>query len=363
MQHLHKVMICYIGIILITSILYVYTKNHGVIFYPLRIRIQPLQEGLTNPFAKISSGAKDVADKANDAIIGPIKDLFKPITDFVSQSIHDIASLKTRGENFQKSFKTLGTAFEQEFQAIGQGTVLVGDDIAGAATTSTNYINDFFVNYLTPRFACGVQKIQDFNYCFVYYLVNIVLETIYTIFVRTPVYAILLFTGLDMTSQVDMVWAGIYCLDDIMYESVGLHVMRWSDEIMDRCFLCKNLTPLPDSKKVTRAFNKIGTDTTVTVPAMFNKANSSFTQFGNQLSTAILGIDAPYIPPSLPSPPSPLPPNAINTVKNTFTDAFGKLKNETAPVVNTVKNETAPVVNTVKNTASTVGNAFKKIKW
>ena len=188
MQHLHKVMICYIGIILITSVLYVYTKNHK----------PPVQEG-----------AKSIGDQISGAILGPLK----PVISFVTDAIKSVASLKKRGENFQKSFKTLGTAFTQEFQAIGQGTVLVGNDIASAATTSTNYINDFFVKYLTPRFACGLQKITDFNYCFVYYLVNIVIETIYTIFVRTPVYAILLFTGLDMTSNVDMVWAGIYCLN------------------------------------------------------------------------------------------------------------------------------------------------------
>jgi len=330
-------MICYIGIILITSILYIYTKKYN----------PPIQEGLTNPFKIISSGTKDVTDKANDAIIGPIKDLFKPITDFVSLSTHYIENLKTRGVNFQNAFKTLKTALEQEYQAITQGSTLIGNDINRVANTSTNYINDFFIKYLTPRFACGIQKIQDFNYCFFYYLVNLIKETIYTIFVRTPVYTTLLFTGYDLTSYINMVWDGIYFIDDMIYSSFEIHILRWSDEIMDRCFLCKNLSPLPNSGPVTNAFNKIGTDTTKTVPAMFNNANSSFTQFENQLSTAILGIDAVYTPPS-----PPLPPNSIKTVNNTFTNALGKLKNETAPVVNTVK-----------NTTSTIGNTFNKIKF
>ena len=346
MLYLHKVIICYIGIILITSALYIYTKHN--LFRNI------LHSPFHSPFhSPLQEGASGIGGEIEKALSKP----FKPVTNFIENVIKDIANMKKRGADFQTAFKTLGKAFDQEWNAIVGGAALAGNDIAGAATTSSNFLNEFFIKYMGPLVKCGWQKITDIKYCFFYYAIELVCETIYTIMVRTPVFIISLFTGYDINPTIDMVWDVIYYIDDICYEFMGLHVIKWSDEIMDRCFLC-NVPPMPDPSKVANAFNKMGHDNTVVIPAMFNQANSSFTQFGNQLSSAVLGTtsDVKSVSNKIGNKVASGATATANTIASGATATANTIASGTTTTANTIASGTTTTANTVASGTTATAN-------
>jgi len=258
MQYLHKIIICYIGIILITAIIFI-----------LKIQPEPTQEGMSlNDIGKT---------------LGNIRSFFTNIT-------KDLKQLPIRVNKFLSSFDTLGKALNSEFTNIGAALKLGGDDIGGffeLILTIFPYLGKFFSQYLGPRINCGIEKIGNLNYCFFYYFMNMLGETLYTIFVRGPIFLIKLVSGFDLNPIAIMLWDGIYCMDDFLYGMFGYHFIKWSDEIMDKCFLCKNLKSMPvfDTQGFNDQIAKIKTDYKTNIPKLLNEPVTIFKQAGSEFKS------------------------------------------------------------------------------
>lgn len=254
MQISHKVIISYIGIVLITSIIFLYYKNKQVI-----------REGAANPFKEISG--------------------------FIKKITAAFKEIPIRINNFGKSFATVGKALGLEFTNLGKSSKLFVNDtesVIGTVFTSiSDYLKNLFIKYLGPRFECGIQKIKDFNACFKYYFFNLISETLYSIFFGLPIFLIKLGSGFDLEPTFNMIWEGICCIDDFIYGMVGYHFIRWSDEIMDQCFLCKNLTPLPTfpDKPINDQIQKMQTDIHKTIPRLLNEPIKTFKEAGTQFKS------------------------------------------------------------------------------
>ena len=276
MQYLHKIAICYIGIILITSIFYLYFK----------IEI-PVQEGMSiNDIGKTLGKMGAFFSDFPKLLSKP----FEPITEFINRIKADLDEIPGRIKKFGSSFDKLGDALGAEFTNIGKSLQIGGDDIGGfleLIPTIFPYLGKFFGQYLGPRINCGIEKIGNLNYCFFYYFMNMLGETIYTIFARGPIFLIKLISGFDLNPTALMLWDGVYCLDDFLYGMFGYHFIRWSDEIMDKCFLCKNLKPIPIFN--TQPFNaqiaKIKTDYKTTIPNLLNEPVSIFKAAGSEFKS------------------------------------------------------------------------------
>jgi hypothetical protein len=60
--------------------------------------------------------------------------------------------------------------------------------------------------------------------------------------------------GLDLQPAVDGAWYAVGCVDELMFSTTGMHVARYSDEVLEKCYNCD----LPDSGDVAKVIKKLG---------------------------------------------------------------------------------------------------------
>jgi hypothetical protein len=209
----HKIILIYVGIIILTSIIFIYFKH--------KEEEERRREG--NFFDDISNTINDIKNFVND------------ITRF-------FRSIPGRVSNFSKAFDKVGKGLKTSWLNLGLSLNEAGDNVGAFFPLIGKYFN----NYLASRLKCSFEKMGKFKPCFKYYLLELIGEILYSIIVRLPAFILHLITGIDVNSQIDIVWNVIYWVDDIIYDLINYHIAHWSDEILNECYLCEGLYPLPN---------------------------------------------------------------------------------------------------------------------
>jgi hypothetical protein len=128
---------------------------------------------------------------------------------------------------------------------------LIGDFFKNVKIFFNNLINFFhylrklFTCYLPSLFEwfkahldCGVEKIQSFLDCFIYYALEIFGKVIYL-----PIMLIFWFS--ESTDIEKSVWESIEDLDKTIYSLTTIHISHYSDSIQKKCYKCN----IPKLKK------------------------------------------------------------------------------------------------------------------
>jgi hypothetical protein len=85
--------------------------------------------------------------------------------------------------------------------------------------------------YLKAHLICGVDKIQSFLDCFIYYALEIFGKVIYF-----PIMLIFWFS--ESTDIEKSVWESIEDLDKTIYSFTTIHICHYSDKIQKKCYKC-----------------------------------------------------------------------------------------------------------------------------
>jgi len=276
MKYSHKVITCYIGIVFITSGFYIYFKN-----LERKRQLEAMREGMIS-LDDIGNFFSNFPNMISNALSGPLQ----PIINLVNEIEDFFSSIPRRLQNVNNGFEDIGRAFLLEFKNLGASLEMGYDDISGffaLIPTVFPFLGRFFTQYIGPRIMCGVKKVGNFRYCFLYYILEIIGQTIYSIWVRLPLFLILTLVGIDLMPYVDMIWEFIDCIDIFFYSAIGFHIFRWSDDVMDRCFECRGLQPLPEfpTKPFNDQISKIDTDFSTTIPNLLKQPADLFKRAGS----------------------------------------------------------------------------------
>jgi hypothetical protein len=139
-------------------------------------------------------------------------------------------AFKKVGRDMKNGFKKVGDKMMQQFKTIERVFECIGK----------------IFKALGSQIKCGFDKIASLPSCFLYYF----LDVLFFIKVTIPVWFIGLF--------VPPIWAAyrdlgktLLSIDDMIYKNINVHVFRYQDSVINRCYRCKNLIPYPK-------FNKLG---------------------------------------------------------------------------------------------------------
>jgi hypothetical protein len=104
------------------------------------------------------------------------------------------------------------------------------------------YIEDFSV-FCWKYLYCGLLKITNLPYCFIFYLMEAIGYAIYMP-VLFAFYLIKVTSGCDFQSQIDKFWEVVECIDQNVYDATGYYLFRFSPYVMKTCFNC-DVVPMP----------------------------------------------------------------------------------------------------------------------
>jgi len=247
---------------------------------------KPVQEGF---------GLDDIPNFFNNLpgeITGPIMEPIDFIIGFVNKINDFFSSIPRRIQDVNTGFEDIGKALMGELNALGTSWDTGIDGIKGIASIIPNdvgpYLNDFFTKYLNSIIMCGVHKVENLTYCFFYYILEVIGQALYTLMVRLPVFLLQMITGFDMIPYVNMGWKGIDALDSFIHGAVGFYPFRWSDTVMDKCFECRGLLPMPqfNMADANAKVDAIKTDFNVTIPRLMSEPVHIFADAGSSFQAA-----------------------------------------------------------------------------
>ena len=299
---LHKCIISFIGIILITSIIQNLLKKN-----------EKIQEGLDMPSGDqignmIKDGFMSLFDKIKngfDQMVASIMGIINKIQNFFDHTLRDI------GQDLEYAFEDIGNGIKLEFKNLGIGLKTGFQDIFEYMTLFKyvfSYIDDVFTKYIGSRINCGLQKIGKIRSCFIFYFMDMIGHILYYVFVFMPVWIIKLVTNgfIDLQPSVDLGQNMIDCIDDFSYGMSGYHIVHYPQWVLDECYLCK-LKDMPafPLKPFQDQAHKINIDWNKALPELLNQPLDLFKDAGYKFKSAFnwggnVHSD-PYNPSDLPS--------------------------------------------------------------
>ena len=170
---LHKCIISFIGIILITSIIQNLLKKN-----------EKIQEGLNKPSDdQIGKIMKDEIMKILYKIGDDIKKGLAPLIDFGNLLAHTFEyTLPEIGKSLKYAFDDIGNGIKLEFKNLGIGLKNGFEDIVEYIKLFKyvfSYIDDVFKKYIGSRINCGIQKIGKLRSCFIFYFMCLIFKSFY----------------------------------------------------------------------------------------------------------------------------------------------------------------------------------------
>jgi hypothetical protein len=242
----------------------------------------------------------DIVDK----IVSPIFSIFdiflKPIIDFVNKILKFIESIPKRFYNVAMGFLHFGASFRQAFQRLGaellggvegigdgfiQSFRLLGSELEeevihnmggglkeldevlftdinkgvlkliasigkliGDVKYVFEYVKTFFTVYLYNYVMCGINKILNFPKCVIFYIIDIIVGVFFFLPVNTLIFFLNYAFSIDVNPYYYYAMGGLECIDEQIRPFLGGYsLIHYSPSILDACYECRNLTPLPKS--------------------------------------------------------------------------------------------------------------------
>lgn len=202
-----------------------------------------------------------VDQKVKEPMSGIAKEIFGPIVNAFDSVGNDI--VKNVVQPVESGFKEVGNGIlgvlkkpidfiEKIFNFFIEYVIDLPEEIenwltgienhvmCGAAEAKDGFGYAFPVMGIMSR--CALSKANTFfnGKCTFYYLVNIVLGICYLICIEFPIFLIFMLSGYDLNSiRLGIVNDILMPFDAFIYALVGIHIFRWSDKILDECFMCQ----------------------------------------------------------------------------------------------------------------------------
>lgn len=153
----------------------------------------------------------------------------------LKSAIKFIVEFPKRMKFLIKGIKMIGIGFYREIIAFGTAVPMLVTD-AGKLVT------------------CGVQRAVKLPSCWMFYLLDFIVGTLYAIFVSLPLYCIYLLFGIDLAPIIKLMFEIAEFFDNIVHDISGVHVIHYPDSIKKMCYACD----MPDSKHIGKAMSEIG---------------------------------------------------------------------------------------------------------
>ena len=262
MKITHKLIISYIGIILITSLLWMYFKKQNRV-----------QEG-----ADVFKEIKDLIDD--------IKNGVKTMTSGIQNMLQDIIKLKEMGINVQNGIKKVGSGITQ-FESATRYAVTQGvNDIQNISDKTVDVSNKAFtdLNASWTSFWDCIAKLQaNWASCFGFYTIHLILQLLYYLSVGFPIYLIDLLTAgfINLEPTANLILGS---LTDMTFKMSGDTITS----VYNKCYYC-NITPMTNvsATPIIEATQKMHNNFKYEIPLKFTDSIQSFIQGKSQLASAI----------------------------------------------------------------------------
>lgn len=176
---------------------------------------------------------------------------FKPLIDFFNKLKSAFESLPGRIASFSTAFQKVGEGIKLEFINLGKSLDMGFGDVFDVVGTIGN---------------CGIKTLTNIRTCMIWYIIDLVFSTLYSIFVDLPVFIIYHITGFDVQPYVDTINCLIEELDAMCFEYTCYHFIHFPDWVIETCYTCKF------QDKV----DKLNKDFKRTIPGLLNEPANKF---------------------------------------------------------------------------------------
>lgn len=182
-----------------------------------------------------------------DALKGPLDEMVS----FFRDIGRAFRSIPIRARAFDKAFNLVGEGIKLEFDNLGKSLKLG--------------FNDVF-SLIDSVGKCGIKTIENFRICVIWYIMDLVGATLYSIIVVLPVFITFMITGFNLQPYVDEVNKSISYIDSLFFNFTCYHIFKFPRWVIDACYTC-------DFKD---KINKINIDWTKTIPDLLQAPLDKF---------------------------------------------------------------------------------------
>jgi hypothetical protein len=101
-----------------------------------------------------------------------------------------------------------------------------------------------FFQAINSYIKCGFARIKSIPSCMQWYMLEIVGKILYTP-IKFLVWMIAKMGAPEVQTMEKDIWRYLEEIDKMTYSSAGIHIIHYSDEIVNGCYKCKGLLPFP----------------------------------------------------------------------------------------------------------------------
>ena len=206
--------------------------------------------GITNFINEVQPRIDEISAAMTDLGKGLYSELIA-VKDSLVYSGEDIVNIMSAGIDAVPPF--IGSALKAEAENINnviqdsnQG---IQDFVESVPTAFDPYLIDSkshdgvidrFVRYIKMYMSCGFKLFTNSYYCLMFYMVDVIFETIKLFVVVIPIFLVGL-VGIDISKYYDILYDQLVYIDDMFLEFSGYHLFFYSDIILDMCYHCDGI--------------------------------------------------------------------------------------------------------------------------
>lgn len=198
----------------------------------------------------------DIGRDIERALMKPLQ----PLMDFFETVKRAFETVPGRLNNLGNSFKGFGRGIELEFVNIGKSLDLGFSDIFNVVGTIGE---------------CGIKSLTNLRSCMIWYIMDFIGTTLYSIFVKLPVFIIYTVTGFSIQSYIDQIHCVLETIDSMLFELTCFHIFHYPEWVIDMCYTCK----------FQEQVDKVNLDWKKTIPDLMNQPNAVFNNAFNDLKS------------------------------------------------------------------------------
>jgi len=140
--------------------------------------------------------------------------------------------------------------------------------------------------YLLSNMVCGMYFMSNLNFCFFYYLMDVVGQILYMP-VRFGIWMMFVVTQKDINPNIDQVWSYIYMADKWIFNNCGFHIAHWSLYVRNRCYNCRRLKSSALQRKAAEVDYNFNTG----LPNLLNEARTNIWNGGDKVKHAFDNVN------------------------------------------------------------------------
>lgn len=215
--------------------------------HPITHVTEGFQEGLN-----IGQKMKDAFRKGGSiekGIKGPLEK-FKDVFENIKRAFEIIPQ---RFKHLNRAFKKVGDGIKLQFVNLGKSLKLGFNDIFDLFGTLGK---------------CGIKYVNNLRSCIIWYILDGIGSTLYSIFVKLPVFMIRILTGFNMQPFVDGINCMVKYIDSLYFKLTCYHFIHFPDWVIQDCYTCN----------FQQKVDKINKDWLRTIPKLLNQPRRKFLQ-------------------------------------------------------------------------------------